>query len=133
MSTLNTEQANSRHQGSITLPIEQIASVPEIRPRRYFQWKGMAARVLAAILLIPGAPIIALSVLLVRLTSRGPGIYRQTRVGKDGRLGRIPEITISTRRFTCRPAAVELLAIGSSGPRPSTRTCAAGTPRASAT
>ena len=36
-------------------------------------------------LLVPGLPVIALLVLLVRLTSRGPGIYKQARVGKDGR------------------------------------------------
>jgi lipopolysaccharide/colanic/teichoic acid biosynthesis glycosyltransferase len=36
-------------------------------------------------LLIPGLPIIGLLVILTRLTSRGPGIYRQIRVGRDGR------------------------------------------------
>ena len=34
---------------------------------------------------MPAAPIILLLVLLVRLTSRGPGIYRQRRTGLDGR------------------------------------------------
>jgi lipopolysaccharide/colanic/teichoic acid biosynthesis glycosyltransferase len=42
-------------------------------------------RVLAVTLLIPGLPIIGLMVVLVRLTSRGPGLHRQTRIGKDGR------------------------------------------------
>jgi lipopolysaccharide/colanic/teichoic acid biosynthesis glycosyltransferase len=36
-------------------------------------------------LLIPGLPMIGLLVLAVRCTSRGPGIYRQTRVGRHGR------------------------------------------------
>ena len=36
-------------------------------------------------LLIPGLPIIGLLVLLVRLTSRGPGIYGQVRTGQHGR------------------------------------------------
>jgi len=53
-------------------------------PAPYFAWKGVIDRAAAAILLIPGLPIIALLMLLVRLTSRGPGIYRQVRVGKDG-------------------------------------------------
>jgi len=53
-------------------------------PAPYFAWKGFIDRTAAAILLIPGLPIIALLMLLVRLTSRGPGIYQQVRVGKDG-------------------------------------------------
>jgi lipopolysaccharide/colanic/teichoic acid biosynthesis glycosyltransferase len=36
-------------------------------------------------MLVPGLPVIAVLVVLVRLTSRGPGIYKQERVGKDGR------------------------------------------------
>ena len=51
----------------------------------YFRWKGVLDRVLAAILLIPGFPIIGALILLVRRTSKGPGIFVQKRVGKDGR------------------------------------------------
>lgn len=56
-----------------------------MKPSAYFRWKGGLDRISAAVLLIPGLPIIGLLVLLVRLTSRGPGIYRQRRVGKNGR------------------------------------------------
>jgi lipopolysaccharide/colanic/teichoic acid biosynthesis glycosyltransferase len=56
-----------------------------IAPAPYFRWKGTIDRVAAAVLLLPGLPLIALLVALVRLTSKGPGIYRQARVGKDGR------------------------------------------------
>ncbi|NLX97043.1 MAG: sugar transferase [Rhodopirellula sp.] len=52
----------------------------------YFRWKSLVDRGLAAALLIPCLPIIGILVLLVRLTSRGPGMYRQARVGKDGRV-----------------------------------------------
>ena len=52
----------------------------------YFRRKAVLDRVLAAILLVPGLPLIGLLVLLVRMTSRGPGIYQQTRVGKGGGL-----------------------------------------------
>jgi lipopolysaccharide/colanic/teichoic acid biosynthesis glycosyltransferase len=40
---------------------------------------------LAALLLALASPVLALAALLVRLESRGPVIYRQRRVGKDGR------------------------------------------------
>jgi lipopolysaccharide/colanic/teichoic acid biosynthesis glycosyltransferase len=41
---------------------------------------------LALLLLIVLAPVIALTALLVRITSRGPAFYTQTRVGRNGRL-----------------------------------------------
>lgn len=51
----------------------------------YLRWKGVLDRVAAIILMIPGLPLIAVLVILIRLTSRGPGIYRQDRVGKNGK------------------------------------------------
>ncbi|MEB3198218.1 MAG: exopolysaccharide biosynthesis polyprenyl glycosylphosphotransferase [Candidatus Sericytochromatia bacterium] len=39
---------------------------------------------LASLALLPGAPLIALLAVLVRLDSAGPAFYRQTRVGRDG-------------------------------------------------
>jgi len=65
-------------------------AVERLRPTRppcssYFRWKHVPDTVLAVLLLIPGLPLIGLLVLLVRWTSRGAGIYRQVRVGKDGR------------------------------------------------
>lgn len=52
----------------------------------YFRWKPLFDRCLAAVLLLLCLPILGILVLLVRLTSRGPAIYRQARVGKDGRV-----------------------------------------------
>ncbi len=57
----------------------------DVTPSPYFRWKGSIGRPLAGLLLLPGLPMIALLVVLARLTSRGPGIHRQTRVGKNGR------------------------------------------------
>jgi len=62
----------------------KIQPASDVIPGPYFRWKGIIGRLLAAMLLIPGLPIIGLMVLLVRLTSRGPGIHCQTRIGKDG-------------------------------------------------
>jgi lipopolysaccharide/colanic/teichoic acid biosynthesis glycosyltransferase len=57
-----------------------------IRPNGYFRWREGFDRLVAAILLVPAMPLIGLLVGLVRLNSRGPGIYCQSRVGKNGRL-----------------------------------------------
>ena len=57
----------------------------KIVPAPYFQVKGILGRILALALLLPGSLIIFALVVLVRLTSRGPGIYCQTRVGRHGR------------------------------------------------
>jgi lipopolysaccharide/colanic/teichoic acid biosynthesis glycosyltransferase len=57
----------------------------DVTPAPYFRIKGAFDFVVSLILLIPGLPLIGLLMLLTRLTSRGPGIYRQIRVGKGGR------------------------------------------------
>ncbi len=54
--------------------------------RPYYRYKRHLDRLLAALLLVPGLPLIGFLIVLIRLTSRGPGIYRQQRVGKGGRV-----------------------------------------------
>lgn len=54
-------------------------------PSTYFDWQSVRCRVLGAMLLIPALPIIGLLAALVRLTSPGPGIFRQARIGLHGR------------------------------------------------
>jgi len=54
-------------------------------PSTYFDWQSLRCRVLGAMLLVPALPIIGLLAVLVRLTSPGPGIFRQSRVGLHGR------------------------------------------------
>jgi lipopolysaccharide/colanic/teichoic acid biosynthesis glycosyltransferase len=62
--------------------------LPMAPPRRpwYVACKTAFDFVAAAVLLVPAAPVIALAALLVKLTSRGPAFYTQTRVGRNGRL-----------------------------------------------
>jgi lipopolysaccharide/colanic/teichoic acid biosynthesis glycosyltransferase len=62
-------------------PDESLGVVPSA----YVRWKGILDRLLAAVLLVPGLLVIGLLIVLVRLTSAGPGIFRQRRVGKDNR------------------------------------------------
>jgi len=51
----------------------------------YFTWTGWLNRLAAFLLLIPALPAIAVLVFLTKLSSRGPGIYRQHRVGFRGK------------------------------------------------
>jgi len=53
-------------------------------PGAYSRWRVWFDRPLAAALLLPALPMTALLIVLVRLTSRGPGLIRQWRVGRGG-------------------------------------------------
>lgn len=50
----------------------------------FFRFKEMLERSLGVVLLVLVSPLIAALIVLVRLNSRGPGIFRQSRVGKRG-------------------------------------------------
>jgi len=58
----------------------------EYRLPTYFRCKGVAERGLALVMLILASPVIGLLILLIKATSRGPGVYSQQRVGLGGRV-----------------------------------------------
>lgn len=62
------------------------SSAEKTSPTGYFRYKPLLGRVLAALLLVPGLPLIGILILLVRTTSRGPALFRQSRVGYHGRI-----------------------------------------------
>jgi lipopolysaccharide/colanic/teichoic acid biosynthesis glycosyltransferase len=51
----------------------------------YVSWKVVVDFVLAILLLVLTAPLVLMALILVQLTSRGPAIYAQTRLGRHGR------------------------------------------------
>ena len=51
----------------------------------YHSQKRYIDRFLALILLVPGIPLLIILGILVKLTSKGPAIYSQVRVGKNGK------------------------------------------------
>lgn len=51
----------------------------------YTPWKGIMDWAAALALLLILSPVILLAAVVVKLTSRGPAFYRQTRLGKGGR------------------------------------------------
>src|SRR5947209_7175319 len=63
-----------------------------ISPSRYARFKVVAEVVVALALLTAVAPLLLVLMVLVRLTSRGPALYSQVRLGRDGREYRIYKI-----------------------------------------
>jgi len=51
----------------------------------FFDFKEVLDRVLGLMLLLPALPLVGLLIVVVRMNSRGPGVFRQVRVGKSGR------------------------------------------------
>lgn len=58
----------------------------DIVPSSYLNGSGLAGRFIGLCMLLVCLPVIGVLVLLVRTTSKGPGLYRQVRVGKNGRI-----------------------------------------------
>ncbi len=67
---------------------------PLLLPRQswYLSWKRVFDGAIALVLLVLTLPLILLAAVLVKLTSPGPALYRQTRVGRRGRLFTILKI-----------------------------------------
>jgi len=61
------------------------AASPAISVSPYFRWKSIPGFLAALALCLPGLPLILVLVIVVRVSSRGPAIYRQIRVGRNGR------------------------------------------------
>lgn len=83
------------HNSTPAVPMPRQFAVPSVDraaensiiPRLgwYIPVKRVCDLVLALLLLIPAAPIMLAGVILIKLTSRGPALYRQVRLGKGGR------------------------------------------------
>ncbi len=84
----------SAHQKLVTVEIrdEILAS-----SKSYLTWKYSFDRVLAAVLLVLSSPLIILLAALVKATSAGPAIYRQTRVGLNGQHYQLLKLRSMTR------------------------------------
>lgn len=85
---------NSCHTDSLLLDTDDLPVVHDRQviglfadsERSYFWHKRYLDRLAAAMLLVPGLPMIGVLILMIRLGSRGPGVFRQQRVGKGGRV-----------------------------------------------
>ena len=86
-STILTDRSNA------TLSLQTMRASPT---RRYDSLKRLLDFSAAVALIVTLCPIMAVAWLLVRLTSSGPGIYTQTRVGLGGRHFRIYKLRSMT-------------------------------------
>lgn len=78
--------APSRSRGALDrLPRWSLGPVKPIRCQWYLPVKGVVDRLAALVLLLFASPVILLFALLVKITSRGPAFYTQTRLGLYGR------------------------------------------------
>lgn len=68
-------------------PVPHTAPPPApARVRRAERTKRAVEWPLAAVMLVAAVPVVLLAMLAVRLTSRGPALYMQKRVGRGGRV-----------------------------------------------
>jgi lipopolysaccharide/colanic/teichoic acid biosynthesis glycosyltransferase len=70
----------------------RLEPVRTLRQRWYLSCKAGIDFLFAALLAVPALPLTLLAAALVKLTSRGPAFYTQTRVGQNGRLFTIYKI-----------------------------------------
>jgi lipopolysaccharide/colanic/teichoic acid biosynthesis glycosyltransferase len=76
----------------MNLPGEATGGAPGLIAAGNPPWKGALDSILGLILLVLTSAVIVYAMVLVRLTSRGPAIYSQVRLGLNGRLFRIYKI-----------------------------------------
>jgi sugar transferase (PEP-CTERM system associated) len=80
------------------------------RPRGLTSVKRAAEALLSAVLIVLTAPLVLLIALAIRLSSPGPVLYRQTRVGKGGR--HFDLLKFRTMRFDAESASGPVWASG---------------------
>jgi lipopolysaccharide/colanic/teichoic acid biosynthesis glycosyltransferase len=81
-SDLTTPLQETSHEQGVTGTVGKSSTIQHLS---YPSTPAFGGRLAAGCLLVGTAPVMALIALLVRLTSRGPVIYRQVRLGLNGR------------------------------------------------
>ena len=74
METIKIKREHGRRSQTVQVPISA-----------YFAIKSWPTRFIGTVLLILAAPVILVLIAIVRCTSSGPGLYRQSRTGKNGK------------------------------------------------
>ena len=75
----------------------------DLSPNHYVQHKFFFSRILATMLFVVALPIIGMAIILIRVSSRGKGIFKQQRVGLNGKcftLYKIRTMTVNAEKET---------------------------------
>jgi lipopolysaccharide/colanic/teichoic acid biosynthesis glycosyltransferase len=80
-----TAQGRTMHSETTTATAEQAHELTTWKISDYFTRRMPLERPIGLLLLLPTCPILLMLAVVVRATSRGPAIYRQQRVGKEGK------------------------------------------------
>ena len=97
-------------------PVDGIQAGPQAGGVGYGRWKPALDWVAAMALLLLTAPIVIAAMALVRLTSRGPALYKQERLGLGG------EVFTRTNKGVRRLCLRVLTSLTGKGPDPVDRT-----------
>lgn len=92
-----------------------LAMTVQFVRRKYRQAKPGFDKALSVMLLAAFSPVLALCALVIKLTSRGPVVYTQERVGENGGIFRI--IKLRTMRVDAEAATGPVWSTGGSDPR----------------
>ncbi len=90
-------------------PLQMGFQLARISPYHYL--KRLCDIVAATVLLVISSPLMAMAWALIRLTSKGPAIFKQVRVGREGQ----PFTVYKFRTMAQRGAAAQLSVSGSQG------------------
>jgi lipopolysaccharide/colanic/teichoic acid biosynthesis glycosyltransferase len=88
---------------SVSVPVHDRAPAQPKAARGYELGKRVLDITLATVLLVLFAPVLLVAAVLVRVTSRGPVLFRQTRVGRAGETFRM--LKFRTMRDGCDEGA----------------------------
>lgn len=80
-----------QHKVAAPLPATGHAPRRSLSRTLYLAFRGTGERVLAALLLVLLSPLMVALIVVIRLTSEGPGLFWSLRVGRHGRLFAMPK------------------------------------------
>ncbi|WP_164101192.1 sugar transferase [Candidatus Laterigemmans baculatus] len=82
--TLEPAAVEDQSEGADERPRQKQFTDHTLVQADYWRWKYGFERLLSCLLFIPAAPVILLLCACVKLTSKGPALYRQVRLGLNG-------------------------------------------------
>lgn len=86
------------------VPLVEVVKNPQ--EELAFLIKGIFDRLIAALLLVVSLPVLAIAAVFIKLTSLGPILFRQQRVGQDGRIFTVYKLRTMVQNAEAKTGAV---------------------------